>query len=335
MASDNLAGIGITLAAGVIGGSALVPIKFVRRWKWENTWLLYACCAYLVFPWVVALLTVPRLGQVYGDAGWGVVLASGAFGLGWGLAVVLYGVALDMVGLSLTSAIIYGSSIVAGSLVPMLLLDAGSLSSSAGLGLIAADAVMLGGVLLCAWAGDLREKKPAVRVWGSRARRGIALCFVAGLTSTLINIALAYARPLEQHAVAHGAQPFFAANAVWALVASFGAQPSIWWCAWKLGTKRTWSSYGAPGSGVNAGWCMLMGAAWISGTVLYGAGAGRLGGLGPAVGWPVYMSGMILTGNAWGWWTGEWRGAPARAVRVMVAGIALQVAAIAVLGQVR
>jgi hypothetical protein len=39
-----------------------------------------------------------------------------------------------------------------------------------------------------------------------------------------------------------------------------------------------------------------------------------------------------LIGNGfWGWLTGEWRGAPIRAARAMIAGIGLQIAGILVL----
>jgi L-rhamnose-H+ transport protein len=76
-----------------------------------------------------------------------------------------------------------------------------------------------------------------------------------------------------------------------------------------------------------------MGAMWITGTVVHGAAAGMLGPLGPVVGWPIYMSGIILTSSFWGWTTGEWRGSQKRPVNFMLAGIAVQIIAVVMLSQ--
>lgn len=324
-----LGGIVLTLVAGVIGGSVLAPMKFVRGWKWENTWLLYSFSAYFLFPWLVAAATVPNLPQVYAAAGAKAVFWTGLFGFGWGLAVVLYGIAVDIVGLSLTSGIILGSSVAVGSLLPLTFLGepVGNWEWIA-----AADAVMLAGVLLCARAGGAREK---ARPRDPRFKTGIVICFAAGLLSTLFNIALAYGGGISRQAVSLGADPFYAANAVWSLAVSLGSLPSLAWTLYLLKRNGTWPAFREGSAGLNAGLCVFMGALWISGTVLYGASAGLLGPLGTVVGWPIYMSAMILGNNLWGWVTGEWRGAGARPVRLMLAGIAVQILAMVLLGRLK
>jgi L-rhamnose-H+ transport protein len=60
-----------------------------------------------------------------------------------------------------------------------------------------------------------------------------------------------------------------------------------------------------------------------------------LGPLGPVVGWPIYMSGIILTSSFWGWTTGEWRDSKGRPVNFMLAGIVVQIAAVVALGRVQ
>src|SRR5690349_2408392 len=60
--SSLITGMAFVLLAGALGGSTLMPFKYVRNWEWENTWLAYAVIAYLTFPIVSALLTVPNLG---------------------------------------------------------------------------------------------------------------------------------------------------------------------------------------------------------------------------------------------------------------------------------
>jgi len=336
--TETIGGLALILAAGVLGGTVLAPMKYVRGWKWENLWLLYSACAYLMFPWLVGFLTVPHLLSVYGGVDARTVLTTGAFGLAWGFAVVLYGVGADIVGLSLTSGIILGSSVALGSLLPLTFLPSARESAGSMTAIVAVNVLMLAGVVLCAWSGHVRESAQtaaAERPRDPRFRMGILICFAAGLLATLFNIALAYGAPIARQAERIGADPFNASNAVWSLAVSLGSLPSLVYTTHKLRRNRTWTVYGEGHPARNAVLCVLMGVMWISSTVLYGSAAGMLGPLGTVIGWPIYMSSMILANNFWGWATGEWRRAGGRAVALMTAGIAVQIAAMVLFGRMR
>jgi L-rhamnose-H+ transport protein len=62
-------------------------------------------------------------------------------------------------------------------------------------------------------------------------------------------------------------------------------------------------------------------------------GAAAMGRLGGVLGWPIFMSTVIIMANVLGALTGEWKGAGARAARLMWAGVGILVAAIAVIAQ--
>ena len=151
--NDSLVGLVVILVAGIVGSSTLLPMKYVRRWPWEVTWFTYAALAYFLFPWLAAVSTVPSLATVYHDAGLRAGLLAAGFGLAWGVGVVLYGLAVDIVGLSLTSGIIFGCSIAVGSLAPLLVLEPARLWTLTGALICGADLLILCGVLLCAQAG--------------------------------------------------------------------------------------------------------------------------------------------------------------------------------------
>lgn len=337
MEAAHLQGVGLAVLAGVLSGTVLVPMKYTTGWLFENTWLVYSLCAYLLSPWVVALATVPNLGEVYAAAGLAACVLTGVFGFGWGLAVVLNGIGVSLVGLSLASAILMGSSVFVGSLAPLVLRDPTRLATSTGRLIVFCNLLVVAGVLLCAWAGHLRGKgqlpSAGVPAHGATvAMRGILICLAAGLLSTLLNLALAYGHVISQAAARAGSSEFNAANAVWSVAVSSGALPSLVWCTWRLSRMDQWRLFTGPRRRRNAVLCIAMGVLWISGTVFYGAAAGRLGALGPVIGWPIYMSGIILTSSLWGWITGEWRGVTRLPVAVMSAGVATLVVAIALLG---
>lgn len=330
--SPTVYGMTVIVLAGAVGSATLLPMKFVRNWQWENTWVLYAALAYFVFPLSVAWLTVPQLGQVYAEAGWSVVVPVTLFGLGWGLSVVMLGLAVAKVGLAVSTGIIMGCSIALGSLIPLVWADRSQLLTSGGMKIVLADAIILGGVLVCARAGYMRESHPpGESTKTASGLRGIVICFVAGILTPLLNLALARGGEITRLAIEHGGAPHQAANGVWGLTVSAGALPSIVYCVMLLNRNQTWSRFRTAGRVRNTLLCLCMATFFITSTVAYGMGAVQMGKLGPAIGWPVYISSLIIGNNFWGWSTGEWRGAPQASLLTMLSGIGLQVVGILLL----
>ena len=64
-----------------------------------------------------------------------------------------------------------------------------------------------------------------------------------------------------------------------------------------------------------------VGVAGEAGIVAYGAAAARMADLGPVLGWPLFMSAIILTSNVWGLALGEWKGASRSSLFTMLAGL--------------
>jgi L-rhamnose-H+ transport protein len=331
----------LTLVAGILGGSVLLPLKFMKRWPFQNSWTMYSFWAYLVMPWVVALATVPDLHIVYQRVSSQTALICSLCGAGWGIAVVLFGISVYLVGLSLASAIIYGASVAVGSLGPLVVSHSDRLATAQGMLIILGDMVMVAGIVLCALAGKKRDEKVA-RKGGARRQdgissdprrfvKGLSTSVAAALLSSLFNIALAYGGEFNQLAMKQGAKPFNAANAQWAYTVTFGYLPNLAVSLFRLSREQLWGSFAKAGSMCHWLWPPVMGLMWIGGTALYGSGASLLGPLGPVIGWPVYMSTMIVTGNLWGWLTGEWELAPAGALHLLNGGILVQIAAIAIL----
>jgi len=334
--NSPLGGLALVLFAGLLGGTVLAPMKLVRTWKWDQAWLFYVCNAYFMFPWLVAFLTVPHLLAVYPQAGWKIVLATASFGLFWGLSLALYGIAFDIVGLALTNGIILGSSVALGSLLPLLFVPASRRGLGHSLEIAGADGIMLAGVLMCTFAGDMREKiqsHAVARAHDPRFRKGLALCIVAGIMSTAFNLALVVGQPIAQLAEKMGAHPLYASNAVWSLSVGTGALPSMVLAARKITRAHAWREFTEGRWFFNAFLCVFMGAMWIGGTVLYGSSVRILGTYGAVIGWPIYMSAMIIASTIWGWLAHEWKHVTGLPVVLMVGGIAVQILAMVLLGR--
>jgi L-rhamnose-H+ transport protein len=330
---ESTPGLLIALIAGAIGSAVLLPMKFVRGWAWEAMWLAYAVFAYLSFPWVVAVATIPDLRLAYEEAGWQPAVQTAAAGAFWGAGVVCFGLAIDRLGLSLGYAVIMGLSIVVGSLTPLVVSGGGE--GGAGLSILGSDAVILLGLFLSVGAGAMRADSSARGPAAGEFWVGLALAVFSGVTASLISFALALGAPITDRAVAHGASSLWKANAVWALAVSAGSVPSLVFCGWLLQERRGWDAYRAAGARANLGWCFLMGVAFMASTVLYGTATGLMrSDIATAVGWPVYIGSIILGTSFWGWCFGEWKGASRASIGVMLAGVAAQVVGIALLNRV-
>jgi L-rhamnose-H+ transport protein len=241
-------GFAFTLIAGTLGGSVLAPIKRMRAWPFANTWALYSFWAYFVMPWVVGFATVPHLLSIYPQVSLRTELICGLSGLGWGCAVILFGVAVDLAGLTLASAIIYGASVVVGSLAPLILSHPERLATPQGSMIVLANGVMVAGICLCALAGRVRDaarrtEQRAVTAGSKPSALGLFASVAAALLSSLFNIALAYGDEFTRLAKAARASPLSASNALWAFTVSIGYLPNVTLSLISLTRRKTWSEF--------------------------------------------------------------------------------------------
>ena len=331
------AGIALALLAGILNGSFAAPTRYTTRWKWENIWALWAFTAFFVVPWIIALSTVPSLFSVYGAAGWRALWLLIVFGAGYGITVPCFGLGVDALGIALNFAIAIGLSTALGSLVPLLTQHREQVFTSKGIAVLTGIGITLLGIVVCAAAGKAREKqlrlKNTAAANGTTRSFGVGLTFaiVAGLGSPLVNFGLAYGDPVLKAAAAQGASVAAQSNAVWPPLLTATLIPYLIYCAYLWRKNRSFGLFFAPGT--SKYWLLgaLMGALWMGSIALYGTASTTMAGMGPVLGWPLFMSAIIITSNVWGFATGEWRGVRRNTVTVMGAGMLLLIAGFCVL----
>ena len=142
---------------GVMSGTYSLPMRFVRTWAWENLWLVYCSLGGFLFPLVFCAATAPRGLEHYLTAG--AVLPVVAFGILWGFASVLFGLAIPLVGQSLTFGIVLSMSSAVGSLLPMLIFHTSKSFAPSGLFVWAGLVVAICGVAALSVAGVRKERE--------------------------------------------------------------------------------------------------------------------------------------------------------------------------------
>jgi L-rhamnose-H+ transport protein len=327
-------GLALLMLAGAMNGSFTLPMKFTRDWAWENTWLVWTIFALGIFPPLLCHATIPGIRDVYARTGWGQVIIVAGCGFGWGVSQVFFGLANEALGIALAFSLILGIAAVVGALEPLLVYHPEKVLTAGGLGVIGGIVLVLTGVGICAVAGRRRE---AILAAAASARkkslgRGVLFCVISGLGSALVNIGLTAGVPLKQVAMENGAAAIWAPNAAWLPLMLAGGVPNLVFCIYLLSKNRTGGRFGSSATFFYVLLAGVMALFWFGSTLLYGVASTKyLGNLGTVVGWPAFMSLIVITASVWGVLTGEWRGAGKTPLRIQMAGVVVLIVAVTVL----
>jgi len=320
-------GIFLTLIAGLMSGNCMLPMKFVRSWKWENVWLVFSVISLIVLPWVLALALVDNLFATYSALSMRQFVVPILFGAGWGVAQVLFGISVTRLGLGLAYAIIVGLGALLGTLVPLFVQQHELAKGRPVIFVLSGVAVMVLGIIFSAWGGQVRERgKPGILVSqsGQNYFAAVLLAVLCGIMAPMLNYSFSFGQNIAIEAVRLGTPELRAGYAVWPIGLAGGFIPNIVYSLYLLRKNRSWGAF-RPARAVL--WPVLMGVLWMGAFALYGMAAIYLGSFGTSIGWGLLQIFMIMTATLSGVLTGEWKQAPALAKRLLSLGLSCLVGA--------
>jgi len=330
-------GAAFVLLAAIVNAGFALPMKWMRQWSWENIWSIWSVFSLLLFPFLAAYLTVPRLFAGYEEVATGVVERVVLYGFAWGIAQVLFGLSVERIGMALTFSIVLGTSAAVGTLLPFIRLHSDLLFTNVGGFIVGGVFFVACGMVFCALAGFRREREADTSSGSHHTgsfRTGLIIASVSGLCASFMNIGISFAGPLLTVAARHGAKPYWSLNAVWLPLLIGGAIPNLAYCVYLLIKRRSVGKFVQAGTSSYWLFCALMSVFWFGSSLAYGVASYYLGSLGPIVGWPVFMSLIVICASVLGWVSGEWRTSTRRPLQLHIAGIALLVLALFLLSRV-
>ncbi len=323
------------------------PLKWARLWKWENFWLIYSITSLIVVPFALAYAVLPHLSSVYASLEPRELIRPFLLGLLWGFAQLGAGICVHRLGLAVAGAVLNGVGAGFGTIIPLVSLHREALFQTSGLLILVGVVMMLVGAASCGWSGFHREKESRLRGAGAgfaheeAAMRQssytssaylltIGIAVVSGMLAALLNVALAYGSNIMKVAEQYGGQASWAPFAVWPIALLGGSVANIGYAVYLISRNRTWGSFGA---GAREFFNPVVAAClWMAGIALYSSGTTFLGSLGVSIGFAVFMITMILSGQCAGLLTGEWRLMTPKTYKPFVAGVALLVVAVVLIG---
>lgn len=316
-----------TVFSGVLNGSYAAPTKLAKKWEWENTWLIFSISGLIIIPWLSVFSFVPGFSAILSEISHLTIFKIFLFGLGWGIGSVAFGLALHLIGFSLGYTLMMGLIAVIGALVPLIVRDPSLLFTPGGIVILIALALTLIGITFCGYAGKLREKNELQKsqkvAFKYTFKKGLILCFIAGLFSSMLNFSFEYGIPLRDMLIQHLGNDLTILKAntvVWAIAFTGGSIPFLIYCIYLLFKNDTWNLFFRKETYANYFLGLLMGMLFFSSFILYGWSAAAFGSAGTTIGWIIFIASAILMANVWGWLTGEWTNAGKNAIRGMMWG---------------
>lgn len=323
------------LLGGIINGSFALPTKSIQQWKFENVWINYALWAFLLLPWISIFTLAPQIGTIYLHIPrhilWILVIGGVLFGVGQ----ICFAQSLKMIGIGLSFVINIGLGTGLGFFLPLIVMHPEKVLTPFGFTTLSGIVLILAGLVMSFYAGKQRDlHKRQAQASASSASDyslGVILAFLAGICSSIQNFTFAATTQMQTLALQHGMNPLASAMIIWPVFLSFSFIPYIIYMFYLHSKNKSFEHYQGAPNAYNNFLTLIMAICWWFSLVLYSRASLLIGGLGPVVGWPLFMVLFILVSNFWGWRHREWAHIPQKIAHQALAAIALLVLAVIVL----
>lgn len=325
----------LIIALGSIGqSSSYVPIKKVKTWAWESFWLVQGIFAWIVFPYLGALLAIPEghsLIEIL-SSGEGAAYKALFYGALWGIGGLTFGLSMRYLGVALGQSIALGTCSAFGTLIPALMLGT-DLFTGKGLVLLIGVSIAIAGIAVIGFAGSLRsknmtddQKKAAVKDFA--LGKGLLVALLAGVMSACFSLGLEAAEPIKLAAIGMGSQALFAGLPAILMITAGGFITNAIYCIFQNIKNNTGKDYFSVSSKIllsNVLFCALAGILWYS--QFFGLALGKSylteGSVMMAFSWSILMSLNVTFSNVWGILLKEWKGAGKKTIIVLVLGMSI------------
>ncbi len=330
---NPIAGI-LLIALGSIGAASFyVPFKKVKVWAWESYWLSQGVAAWLIAPWLFALIFIPggELMPILKEAPSSAKLMSVFFGVLWGFGGLTFGLSLRYLGVALGQSIALGLCAAFGTLIPAVISGQDLFSSRAGILTLIGVALTVSGIAIIGYAGALKskemtdeEKRAAVKEFA--LKKGILIAIFAGIMSACFNFGFEAGKPIENIALAHGTNPLFQKNPTLIFILFGGFLTNFVYCGYLNIKNHTYRDYTSVSGKIllnNILFTCLAGFLWFLQFHFYGMGSSKLPEGMAVFGWSILMALNIAISNIWGIILNEWKGVKSKTIVVLIIGIAI------------
>lgn len=330
---DVIIGLLIIAIGAFCQSSCYVPINKIKNWSWESYWIVQGVFAWLILPFLGALLAVPAghsLCELFSTANSFNIWMTILFGVLWGVGGLTFGLSMRYLGVALGQSIALGTCAGLGTIMGPVLLNIffpelnalESLTFAVILGVV----VTLLGIAIIGVAGSMKaaslseeEKKAAVKDFNFP--KGLAISLLAGFMSGCFNVGLEFGKGINFGELT---EPMFRTLPATFLVTLGGFVTNAIYCFYQNHKNKTWGDYKKGDVWMNnILFCLLAGALWYS--QFFGLSLGRsffeTGGTMDTLSFCILMALNVTFSNVWGIILKEWKGCSKKTITVLIIGL--------------
>jgi L-rhamnose-H+ transport protein len=322
----------LLIAVGSLGAASFyVPFKRVRDWAWESYWIVQGLAAWILAPWIFALLTVPDgtlmdiIHESPSSAKWLAIL----FGALWGVGSLTFGLSIRYLGVAMGQSIALGFCAAFGTLIPPIVAGENLFSTQAGILTLVGVAICVAGIATIGYAGALKnrglseeQRKAAVKEFA--LKKGILIAVLAGVMSACFNFGFKYGEPINETAARFGTNKLYLSNPTLIFILLGGFATNLVYCVYLNIKNGTGKDYFSVPGGVflnNLFFTFLAGFLWFLQFHFYGMGKSQLPPQMEVFAWSILMALNIAFSNIWGLFLKEWKGVSRMTLVILLIGI--------------
>lgn len=331
--------IGIIFAvfSGIILGFYALPAKFTKDYEFENTWGSFFFICMIIFPLLAGAIFFSDFKLVYSTFSSKALLIMFASSFLWGVGMMMWGKAINHIGLSLGFSLFIGTIIMIGSLLPFFI--DGVPETKVLVPILIGIAVVLVGVIFNGMAGIERSKTDKTDESddkGSMAT-GITIAVVGGLLCTGFSLANTAGRNAVTVADQGGAEvastvgTFALGLSLMAFIYLVGGIATVSYSILQLSRKKNWSGFKTKFFVRNTGLTSLMAIFNFGASIFFALSAIKLGAAGNTVGYAIFNTISVAVAAIGGLITGEWKMATNKAKSYLYIGIIAMILGVVVI----
>ncbi len=310
---------GVTLAimAGLMLGLYALPEKFTKDFKFENTWGLFFILTMFVVPVISSMIMLDDFWGLLNSINTTTLLKMGSAAILWGIGVMMWGKAINHIGLSLGFSLFIGTIIMVGSLLPWL---SNGLPNSTlqvvyiGIGLL----IVLIGIVCNGLAGITKEKdQPQTDETANEQKSavtGILIAVVGGLLATGFNFALIMGGNELKQAVIDSGNPveYSGILQMFPIFISGGIVMAIYF-GFELTRKKEWKNFKTSHFTMNLILIAIMAIFHYVASAMYGTARSIMGDAADTTGYAIFNATSVGIAIISGILAGEWKNTSSKA----------------------
>ena len=348
-------GLLLIMIGGLASAAFYLPLKYVKGWSWETGWIIQGFAAWVIAPWIVALLTVPSLFSIISESPSNSFWLPVIFGVGWGIGGLTWGLSIRYLGIGLGNSLPLGLtsvlSTILSPLVPILVRQTATphgvgsavmsqlglmFSGTKGHYVLGSIILSLAGIGIAGYAASLKAKD-LTQGSGQKdfnLRKGLLVALVAGVMSACFAFGEAAGKPMADISNIHNPGTIWKYNAVYAVLLIGGFAFNFIYCLVMILRNKSFSDYTGKQNPLrwNYFFAALAGVVWFTQFVFKGMGTTRIPSELSFLSWTILFSCVIVFSNLIGIVTKEWKGVSVKTIVTLVLGLLLLIGSVALVG---